>query len=75
MNKTRRDDLRRASVFLNEARGIVDACKDEEQEYFDAMPENLQGGSKGQRAEEVVNELDDSLSSIDEALMSIDNVL
>lgn len=47
----------------------VDGIKDEEQEYFDNMPEGLQGSERGETAEAAVNNLEvasDSLTTASE---------
>ncbi len=49
---------------LNEAKEAVDKVKDEEQEAFDNLSENLQTGDRGQRMEEIINELDTASSDI-----------
>ena len=43
----------------------IDAVMGDEQEYFDAMPESLQGGEKGQRAEEVIYQLQAAYDDLD----------
>lgn len=52
----------------------IEALKDEEQEYFDNMPESLPGGEKGDAAQESVDELQEALDSIDSARESINGV-
>lgn len=42
----------------------IEEVKDEEQNYYDNMPESLQGGEKGSAAEQVVSDLDTVLESI-----------
>lgn len=74
--------------FASEAsdlHGELEALKDEEQEYFDNMPEGFQTGEKGQTAESAISELDTALEALsgfeglelsvdlDEALEAIDN--
>ena len=64
MNNDRRKDLEAASEYLAEAQSIISACQEEEQEYYDTMPEGLQGSEKGDRATEVADELMDIDSGI-----------
>ena len=40
--------------------------RDEEQEYYDNMPEGLQAGSRGDRAEDALNALDEAVSALDD---------
>jgi len=60
MNKDRRKHLTEISVKLQELKEELEQVREEEQEYFDNMHENLQDGEKGRRAEEVVQFLDDA---------------
>jgi len=59
---------------LEDIRSDIQNLEDEEQEYFDNMPESLQGGDKGQRAEEVISLLQDAGSDADSLVESIDEV-
>lgn len=52
----------------------LEGLKDEEQEYFDNMPESLQGGDKGQTAEEAIQNLETALEKLDE-LKDLENGL
>lgn len=67
MNKDRRKELEKALGLLSEAREILEAAKDEEQEYFDNMPEGLQSGEKGEKAENAISEIEEAISSIESA--------
>lgn len=46
-----------------EAREIVENCRDEEQEYYENMPESVQGGEKGDKAQEAVSAMDSALDA------------
>lgn len=74
MNKERRASLNKAIGLLQEAKDIVAQCRDEEQEFYDNMPENMQSGEKGEKAtatadtlSEVDDLLDDAVGKIEEA--------
>lgn len=60
MNKQRRIEIARAVAMIEEAKEILENCSAEEQEYYDNMPESLQGGDKGQSAESNVSLLDEA---------------
>lgn len=66
MNKQRRKDLQRAADLIGQARTIIEQARDEEQEYFDNMPESMQNGAKGEAADGNRQCLDDALDGIDE---------
>jgi len=64
MNKNRRADLEKAKELLEsvreafeEARDIVNDAHEAEREAFDNLSENLQAGERGQRMDEIANDL------------------
>lgn len=75
MNKARRKELKRAIELLEEAQGIIESCRDEEQEYMDNMPENLQESEKYYAAEEAVNNMDEAYDKIDEVINSVESAM
>ncbi len=50
----------------------METLRDEEQDYYDNMPESFQSGEKGDRAQEVIDALDEALDSLDSAADSLD---
>lgn len=75
MNKARRktiselrERLDALKTAADELESEIETIRDEEQEYFDNMPESLQGGDKGQAAEEAVSHLDTALEAIQEVV-------
>lgn len=80
MNKDRRKALQyaigkmeEASTALAEAKGLVETAKDEEQEYFENMPEAFQQGDKGEAAQAAISELEEAISKMEEAIDNINN--
>lgn len=80
MNNDRRKDLADIRGQLEELNATFDdlktrleQCKDDEQEYYDNMPESLQGGEKGERAQAAVDALDEAYNALDE--ISFDDVI
>ena len=67
MNKDRRTRLANTVSELSGIHEFIEGLKDEEQEYFDAMPESFQGSDKGQDAEAAVDAMDSALTAIEEA--------
>lgn len=74
MNKDRRKRIEAQRDKLDEIRAELETIRDEEQDYYDNMPESIQSGTKGQAAEASVEVLDDAISSIQEAMDHLDNV-
>lgn len=67
MNKTRRADIERAILLIAEGREILENARDEEQEYFDNMPESFQDGEKGEKAQAAIDAIDGAITSAEEA--------
>lgn len=43
----------------------VETIRDAEQEYYENMPENVQGGEKGEAAAEAVSRLDEAITALE----------
>lgn len=67
MNKQRRETISKAIGLLEEAKSFLETARDEEQEYFDNMPESLQGSERGEQAEAAISCLEDAISEIESA--------
>lgn len=72
INKDRRKEINRAIALLHsitekleEAQSIVSSVADEEREYFDNMPANMQEGDKGTAADEAANSLENVRDELD----------
>lgn len=72
MNKERRlrisDLSSKADALVNE----IETIRDEEQEYYDNMPESLQGGEKGTAAEEAISALENAISYLQDVIAALD---
>ena len=53
----------------------LEDIRDEEQDYFDNMPESFQQGDKGQAAEEAISNLDNAIDALDVQLDDAINYL
>ncbi|AUX83266.1 hypothetical protein PBI_RACCOON_53 [Microbacterium phage Raccoon] len=56
-------DLEALKTEIQEA---IEQVRDEEQEYYDNMPEGLQQSDRGYAAEEAANQLDEAASMLDD---------
>lgn len=54
------------TALINGAKEVVDEVRDEEQETLENMPENMQGGERGQAMEEAVSILEEASSELEE---------
>ena len=73
MNKQRRKEIQTVIDRLNELQGSIEALRDEEQEYYDYMPENFQMGERGQVAEDAIMYMEDAISSIEEVVSALES--
>lgn len=75
MNANRRKSIEKILSQIEDLKTELESLKDEEREYYDNMPESLQGGERGQDAQRYVDELDNALNSLDEAIAFGNEVL
>ncbi len=74
MNKERRKQI---AVIVNRISSIVsdlEMVKDEEDDYRDNMPENLQGSIRYDDSEEASNAMQDAIDSLEEAVSSLEEI-
>ena len=68
MNKTRRKTIEEVAYNIENAISELEMCRDEEQMYYDNMPEAFRDSSKGEIADNCITNLDDAITSLGEAL-------
>ena len=72
MNNQRRKDLNAIFCQLQNLQGDLENLLQEEQDYYDNMPENLQGGEKGEASESAINNMEEAISNVEEAISNIE---
>lgn len=75
MNKARRQQVKEAYAQLQAVQSDLEKIRIDEQDAYDNMPENLQGSDRGQESEEAIDNLDDAIYSIEEAIDSLYEVV
>ena len=73
MNKARREKINSVKEELANLSSVVEALRDEEQDYYDNMPENLQSSERAELSEAAIDALDTALDSMEEAVASLDD--
>lgn len=73
MNKQRRKDIDTIIQDLEEIRVQIQFVLEEEQEYLDNMPENLQNSERYETAQTAVSELEEADGSIDDIIEHLGN--
>ena len=71
MNKARRAQLEALLPQLEDVKDALELLREEEQDYFDNMPEGLQSSERGEAAENAVSAMDEAIGSLDEAFEAI----
>ena len=74
MNAERRKMIAKAVTMLDEARGLIEAARDEEQDFYDNMPESFQSGEKGDKATEAISYLEDAMGNAESAISDLENI-
>lgn len=67
--KAKADELK---SLIESAKEEYEGIRDEEQDYYDNMPENVQGGEKGDLAQEAIDTLDTIINALEEATDPLD---
>ncbi|WP_271006324.1 hypothetical protein [Listeria seeligeri] len=68
MNAQRRKAITKSIGVLKEQQEIIEALMEEEQEYLDNIPENLEGSSRYEKAEEAIQDLEGANDLLEDAL-------
>jgi len=75
MNKQRRAELDKIVLKLEEAKADIETIRDEEQEAYDNMPENLQMSDRGDAAQGRVDALDYAVDAFYEITDNINTAM
>lgn len=75
MNNTRRKAIRKVIEELETLSSRIDDLRDEEQDYLDNIPENLQTSERYSDAETAVDNLDSAVNAVDEAISLLEEAL
>ena len=73
MNKKRKQNIALFASMLQDIYNKLDTILDDEQDYLDNMPENLQGGITADRSQEYIDNLTEALDYIDSAIDLLKN--
>lgn len=73
MNKVRRKQLSEVTSILETAKGMLEEIRDDEQDYFDNIPENLQCSEMAEASEEAIDAMDEAIESLESAIESVND--
>lgn len=74
MNKERRKRIAELLSEIEVCKDSLESIRDEEQEYYDNMPESFQQSEKGSAAESAIEELEAAGSALDDCISAISNI-
>ena len=72
MNKQRRQNITGISNNLRELQSRIDTLKDEEQDYYDNIPENLQESERAETASNAIDNLQSAFDGLEEVIGYLD---
>lgn len=73
MNKARRAEINRIIEEISTLKEDIKVVLEEENEYMDNMPENLQCSEKHEIAEEACSQLEEAAEYIDSVIENLEN--
>ena len=75
MNNKRRQQLRKLIEKMETLKDELEIIESDEQEYFDTMPENLQGSTNGMNSEAAIDKMEDAIACVEEAIEAIEEII
>ena len=72
MNKARRAKINNVKTELEGLSERIESIRDDEQDYYDNIPENLQDSERASASEAAIDALESAIDSIAEALESLE---
>lgn len=73
MNKPRRKQLDKLCEMFVELKDMLEEIRDDEENYMDNIPENLQGSERYSIAEDAIDNMNLALDSLDEVISYIES--
>lgn len=74
MNKERRFKIHKLINEISIKKEELESILDDEQYYFENMPENLQGSMRGMDSEDAISSLEDALESLNNTIDSLEEI-
>ena len=75
MNKKRRQEIKKNIESLEAIKNNLENILADEEDYFDNMPENLQGSIRGEDSENAIDVLNDTIDTISECIDDLNNIV
>ena len=71
MNKSRRQRIRDIRREIESCKENLQKILDEEQDYFDNMPENLQGSMRGSDSEDTIDTMENCIEDLENIIKEL----
>lgn len=71
MNKQRKQKIKEVRQQIESCKNDLQIILDEEQNYFDNMPENLQGSMRGSDSEDAIDIMENCIDELDEIVKEL----
>ena len=75
MNNIRRKNLDQAAAMIAEARAMIDACREEEEEAYENLPEGIQESERGQTMQDYIDSMDAIISDLETLEETIEEII
>lgn len=74
MNKQRRQKIRDVRKEIENCKKNLQKILDEEQDYFDNMPENLQGSIRGSDSEDGIDTMENCIEDLENIIKELTEI-
>ena len=74
MNKSRKQRIRDIRREIESSKENLQKILDEEQDYFDNMPENLQGSMRGSDSEDAIDAMESCIEDLENIINELMNI-
>jgi hypothetical protein len=74
MNANRRKQIQDAIKRLEDIASEIDSIKNDEQDYYDNLPENFQNSEKGESSQSATDSLDNAFNAVEESIQELESI-
>ena len=74
MNKERKKQIKNEVIILNQIVASLNNILDQENDYYDNIPENLQTSIRADDSESAIDSLTDAIEDIEQAIGSLNSI-
>lgn len=75
MNKQRKQAIQEVLQRISDINDTLNGLRDEEQGYFDNMPESLQGSDRGVKVEEYISFMEGAIGFLNDAMSELEGII